>query len=311
MDGYHDLAEPVNRFDQLGPNASTCMRTDRLESGPVVELMTFSDLRMSYGSCVSMFVSDEGQKIHVTLKLGTYQISDARIELDYSMQYLNTYMRTSNPSGVPGATQDELSPEKVEEALWHHDRAAGTIRIDGKVYQKADKIFEMLLNQESSDWTDRFMKMFILCTMAAHTRIEGFGGAGMLQYLGKESTCFKGLLFGKMLFSMEGLTTITTRFNYINHCDIAGMILNGEIVNRSDMSGTGVMDGILNFTAEGISQTWQGCVDYSGIHISEMLPDAGEYLLTVSDSTYFTNHNYGNPGCFDLTDILDPDRINQ
>ncbi|NQT27780.1 hypothetical protein HQ585_20655 [candidate division KSB1 bacterium] len=311
LDGYNDLGELVNRFTQLGSNASTYMRTFVMESGPMVELMTFSDLREPYGSCVSMQVTDEGNKIEVVLKLGTFQISDGQIELEYSLRYLNTYVFTSSPSSISGATQDELSPEKHEEALWNHNRAAGIIRMDGKLYKKVDRIFENILSQESSDWPDQFMKIFLLCTMAAHTRIEGFGGIGMLQYINK-TTIFNGLLFGEMVFRVEGLTTLTTTFNYTNHSDIACVVLNGDIINKSDLSGTGEMDGGLAFTIDCGENIWEGNVDYSTIRISETLPNAGEYRLTFtgSDSTYTAPYDYGNPDHFDLTDVLDPNPNN-
>jgi hypothetical protein len=311
MDGYHDLAESVNRFTQLGPDATTYMRTCVLESGPAAELMTFSDLRETYGSCVSMRVIDQGDKVKVVLELGTFQISEDQIELEYGLRFLNTYMRTPNPSGVSGATQEELSPPNQDALYWQHDRVAGIIRIGEKRYLKTDRIFDTILSQESSDWPDQFMKLFLLCTMAAHARIEGFGGIGMLQYIGK-TTHFDGLLFGDMAFSVAGLTTLTTTFKYTNHSDIGCVILDGEIVNRSDLSGTGEMNGGLAFTIECAENTWQGSVDYSAIRISETLPSSGEYRLTFggSDSIYTAPYDYGNPGRFDLTDILDPDPAN-
>ena len=307
MDGYHDLGEPVNRFTQFGEHASTFMRTVRSDSGPEVELMTFSDLSRSYGNCVSLHAADRGEQIHVRLDLGTYQIFDDQIKLEYVYRYRNAYLYTASPSSMTGATQEEFI--KKDFFQWERNQTGRIIRIGDAQYLDVERIFDGILSRNAPEWQDQFMKMFILCTMIAHTRIDGFGGIGMLQYIGK-TTPFNGLLFGVMEMAVQGLNIITTRFNYLNHSDMASVILNGEIVNQSNLSGTGEMQGGLSFTIRCAQNTWQGFVDYSGIHISETLPNQGNYCLTIDDSTWTMNHNYGNPGHFDLTDVLDPDPDN-
>lgn len=308
MDGYHELGEPINRFTQLGPDASTYMRTSQSEAGPSVELLTFSDLREAFGSCVAMRVTDHGDKVCVVMDLGTYQSWTDEMELAYGYRYINIYVPTSNPSGVTGAIQEKLSPERQETYTWIHDRSSGTLQVGGIRYRNIACVFDTILSQNSADWPDQFIKMFLLCTMAAHTRIEGFGGAGMLQYIGK-TTAFNGLVSGKMFFSVQGLTELISTFNYISHCDVACVILDGEIINQSNLKGTGTMNGGLSFTVACPKNTWEGYVNYSDIRIAETLPNAGNYRLTFtqSDTMYTASYDYGNPGRFDLTDVLNPD----
>jgi len=308
MDGYNDLGEPVNRFSQFGQNATTYMCTRTSDTGPEVKLMTFSDLSECFGNCVSVHIIDRSDKIQVVLDLGTFQIFEDQIKLETFYRYRNAYFCTSSPSSMPGATQEELITKDFFQ--WEQNQVEGTIRIDDTQYLNVDRVLDTILSNRTPGWQDQFMKMFILCTMVAHTRIEGFGGVGMLQYIGK-TTPFNGLLFGVMEMGVEGLTTLTTRFRYMDHCDIACMVMNGQIINQTDLSGTGEMEGGLSFVIECLQNTWEGYVDYSNIIISETLPNEGNYVLTIGDSTWIMHHDYGNPGMFDLTDVLDPEPDNR
>jgi len=309
MNGYNDLRELVNQFTQFGSEASTYMRTLELENGSGVESFTINGDQDTQGQCCLMDVFADNQEVTVTLQLGTYKIFNDKIDVDYFKRYINTYKRNSNPSEVPGAAQHDISPQEHVQADWELDAAAGIIKIDNACYKRIDMIFENIFSQASPNWVDQVLKMYHLYNMSVHARIEGFGGGGMLQYLEK-TTVFDALLFGTMNFTVTGLLTINSRFTYKDHGELSGMILNGTITNKSDMNGNGEMSGTVTFTIQGVENLWQGSVDYSDIDISHTLPSSGEYLLTIEGQNYTASYDYGNPGNFDLTDILDPDPVN-
>ncbi|MBN1780612.1 hypothetical protein JW948_05760 [bacterium] len=306
MNGYHDLAEPVDRFSQLGPGSATFMRTFPSETGTDVELLTLSDPDRTLGTCASLVVRTDPQAVDTKLRLGTYQILQDMIRINYTIEYRNSYMKNSKPSGVPGAVHADIVCNACVTGAWDHDPAAGTITIGNRLFTRFDRVLESVIDHPLPDRPDRFLKMFLLCTMSAHARIDGFNGIGMLQYIDK-TTVFNGLLFGSLEFSAEGFRNISTRFRYRNQCDISGIILDGEFRNHSDMSGDGYMDGFLDFTVHGPSRLWEGRVTYTSLEITSTLPSGGVYGVILDGDSSTVSYDYGNPGNFDFSDILEPD----
>lgn len=306
MTGYNDLAEPVNRFGQFGHDASTFMRTRLDEDRPVVNLFTIDDLAEPYGSCSMLEVTVDSAVVQAELRTGTYEKTSGRIDIGFEMRYISKYEERSHPARVTGAVQYELSKNEIYSMNWDYQDSEGIVRLDGKAYESVRILYDRILSGTEADWPDKCLKMILLSTMSAHSRIEGFGGVGMLQYVGK-MTCFNGLLFGNFELTSDGLSEVTSKFLYKGHCDMAGIILNGEMLNRSDMNGNGRMDGVVGFEIQGMTRTWSGLLDYSQIEISHTLPCAGVYILTIEDTEYTMDYDYGNPGNFDFTDIVNPD----
>lgn len=308
MNGYNDLGELVSQFTQFGTETITFMRTLDLESGSGTECFTINGAYKK-GQCSFMRVLADEQEVTVTLQLGSYEIFNDQIELFYFQKYSNTYKRKPNPAEVPGATQQDLSPQEHVQTDWLRDAAIGTIEIGDVSYKQLDRIFNSIFSQASPNWVDQFIKMYLLNTMSAHARIEGFGGGGMFQYLDK-TTIFDALRFGTMNFTVTGLLTVNSRFAYKNHGELSGVTLNGTMTNKSDMNGNGEMGGAVSFTIQGTENTWHGSVDYSHLNITNTLPFSGEYLITIEGQNYTASYDFGNPGNFDLTDIVDPDPAN-
>jgi len=308
MSGYNDLGELVNQFTQFGENATTYMRTLNLENGSGTECMTFNG-DFQEGQCSWIQVLVDEQEVTVTLQMGSYEISNSKINLSYYKEYTNSYRRKPNPAQAPGAIQRDIVPLLHIEADWNHDEIQGIIQIDNASYIKINILFDQIFSQNAPNWVDQFTKIYLLNTMSAHARIEGFGGGGMFLYMDKK-TVFDALRFGTMNFTVTGLLNVNSRFTYKNHGELSGITLNGTMTNQSDLNGNGEMGGTLTFEFHGMQNIWQGTIDYSHLDIKNTLPSSGEYHITIDEATYTSSCDFGNPGNFDLTDILDPDSAN-
>ena len=301
MNGYHDLGEPVNGFKPLGVNASSFMCAYQIEQENYVELFTVSNIEEPAGQFSWLRVTENERVVFSDLLVGSYEIVENKMILRSDGNYISQYKALSNPSSVPGAVQ-YTEPSEQEPFSWVYDASQGIVQLDGRVYQSTQIIYDHIFSKSSPDWVDQFLKMFLLGTMSAHCRIEGFSGAGMLQYLGK-TTDFDGLLSGGFELSSNGLREVTSKFVYHELSEMAGLAINGEMKNISSMSGNGSLSGIIQFEIKGTSQTWLGSVDYSKIEIEHTLPVSGEYLVTIDNCMFSMDYSYGNPGNFDLTDI--------
>jgi hypothetical protein len=301
MTGYHDLGEPVNRFSQMGYTSVTYMRTFYKDQKDGVELFIMSDEHQFEGSCVSMIVLTDSVHIDVVQKIGHYEIRDGTIRLTFFNEYLNTYEERANPSAVAGVVQNSLNSETLE-SPYQIQRSRGRIEIGDHRFLRLDLVFDSVLSDSTVGRADRFIKLYLLYTMVGHCRMEGFGGIGMLQYMGK-TTRFDALLFGTMEFKVEGVNKITSEFKYIEHSDLTGMVFDGVIRNISGMDGTGNMDGCVNVTVRG-DKTWQASVDYGSVTVRHSVTDSGFYRLIIDDEEYEVSYLYGTPGHFDLSDVL-------
>ena len=91
--------------------------------------------------------------------------------------------------------------------------------------------------------------------------------------------------------------------------DMAGLTINGQFSSRVNLddNASGPMDGRLNFAAVGRSGAWSGHVDYSNVYITETLPSAGTYEVTIDDESRQVDFSEATPSEFDFFDILAPD----
>lgn len=306
MNSYHDLGQPVNRFCQFGTDASSFLRTARVENETIIELFTISHAEEQYGSCAWLSVFVDSQAVRADLRTGTYERVKNCIVISYSMHYTNQSYEKPSPSKTFGAVQHQLSPKLTEEFIWQYDPYDGVLHLNSQSYKCIEFVYDKVLLKSSPNRMEQFIKLYLLCTMSAHCRIEGLGGMGMLQYVGKR-TKFNGLLDGILELDIDGLNKLTSRFVYTDHSDVSGITLNGTMKNISDMSGDGTLDGVIDFYIQGTSNIWRGSVDYSKIEIHHTLPSKGYYILSIENDVCFVSYDYGNPGNFDFTDILDPD----
>lgn len=310
MTGYSDLAELVNPFGQLGPASKTYIRTEQSTGYTSCELLTLGDPDdESRGGIVIMRVDDDSSAITVKINRGVYQLEGGSIAIELSIEYVNVYTFDSNPKGSPGATQDEFSPQKRMNYSFDQNTTNATITMGGNIYKRIDYVYQSLLADKPSDWPTKFLRLYQLNIMSSHSKIEGFGGNGMFQYLGR-TTLFEGIRFGTMNMRGKGFIKPETSYSYDNFSDLASMTLNGTLSNVSNWKGDGSMDGTVNFTVEGNTNRWNGEVYYGYVEITSTQASAGPYVVTVEGTPYDVVFNFANPGNFDFTTILDPDPAN-
>jgi len=314
LTGYNDLAEPVNQFSQFGEDSWTFLRTYQNETGNGVELMTFSSLEFPMGDCTRMTLVADDQEIFTQFTAGTYSLDDDLITLTFDIEYELLTKKIPNPLTVPGTIKRELSPPRSSRYVWEHDEADSLIMLNDKTFLRMDGVFDRVFDPsespESSRFT-RFLKMILLNNLGVITRIPGFSGSDQLQYINK-NTEFDGLLNGSMTFSVSvssDLSTTTSDFVFREHMDLAGLTINGQFSSRVNLneSASGPMDGKLNFTAKGSSESWSGSVDYSNVYITETLPSAGTYEITIDGESQEVDFSHATPAEFDFFDILAPD----
>jgi hypothetical protein len=170
------------------------------------------------------------------------------------------------------------------------------------------------MSKSSPDREEQLMKMYDLSIVSSQSKIDGFGGKGMLQYMGKTSL-FDGFRFGSFDLepSWKGVplfSSVITDFEYRDYSDNAYIVLNGKQRSDANMSGNGEMSGTVSFTAQGNTTTWNCSVNYGNIELEKTLGSAGDYIVTIDGIPYTVSFQHVNPGFFSFTNILDPDPAN-
>jgi hypothetical protein len=314
LTGYNDLGEPVNRFSQFGEGSWTYMRTYQDETGNGVELLTVSNLEYPMGDCTRMTLVADSLEIFTYFTAGSYSLDDNQITLTFDIEYELLTKKIPNPLDVPGTIKRELSPPQSYLYTWQNDETDGLIMLNDKTYLRMDRVFDRVFDPSESGHFNRFLKIILLNNLSVVTRIPGFSGKDMLQYISK-STEFDGLMNGTMTFTVTisgDLKTTTSDYVFQEHMDLAGLTINGQFFSRVHLneSASGPMGGMLNFTARGRSKSWSGSVDYSNVYITETLPSAGTYEVTIDGESQQVEFSQATPAEFDFFDILAPDQGN-
>jgi hypothetical protein len=312
--GYNDLGEAINPYLQLGAESKTYMRTESAVGGDAVELITLSDPdEENRGGIIIMEIIDETTLFTVKISRGTYELAGGSIAIDIFVEYENAYKPTSNPSGNPGASQTEFSPDKRIEFAFVQEDVQATIALDGTLYKRVDLILDSILAKSSPDREEQLMKMYDLTIVASQSKIDGFGGKGMLGYIGK-TTLVEGFRFGSFDLrpNWKGVplfSSVITEFHYDKYSDNSYVVLTGKQSSEASMGGNGSMSGTVSFTLQGSATNWSCSVDYGNIVLSETLGSAGFYEVTIQGTPYTVSFEHVNPGFFSFTDILDPDPL--
>lgn len=309
LTGYSDLGEPVNRFSQFGEGSLSFMRTYVDAAGNGVELLNISSLETPMGDCARMTLVADSKTILTKFMAGTYALDGDHIRLTFDIEYELLTQKAPITLDLSGTIKRELSPPRNTRYAWTHDKTGGLFTLDDKTYLRMNRVFDRVFNPDEPGRFTRFLKMILLNNLSVLTRIPGFAGIGMLNYIGK-STEFDGLLNGTMTLTSRGFETITSEYLFQEHMDLAGLTINGQFSSSVDLSGSGPMDGQLNFTAVGRTDSWAGSVDYSSVYITETLPSSGTYQVTIDGETQQVDFSHATPAEFDFFDILEPDSAN-
>ena len=171
---------------------------------------------------------------------------------------------------------------------------------DGNDYTSVVTLYDNIMGEAIDVRAKRFMQMYELTIITSQTKIEGFRGMGMIQYLGR-TVAFKGIRVGTF--------EVTSDFNYKGYSDYQGLTIHGLQRSQSGMSGDGNMSGTVDFTLGG-SQTWTGSVNYDAIVLENTLPTKGYYKIRFDgiddQGTNVDSLQTTNPGSFNYTDIFIP-----
>lgn len=155
------------------------------------------------------------------------------------------------------------------------------------------------------------LDMFQLYNMGlffSQVRIPAFGSIGMTRYI-SQAGHFNGLITGDYTVSVQSILTPTATIAYHSLEDFPGATYDGNIVTKVDISGSGPMEGVMNFHIVGGTTAapivYDGFVDYTDVTVTNGLASSGDYALTVTAPSSLTGaiaYTYANN--VDLRHIL-------
>ena len=113
-----------------------------------------------------------------------------------------------------------------------------------------------------------------------------------LTYLNKKSSLAKvgtetvnGLISGTCFYDVKikGAGAVVT-LRYINYCDEAGWVFDGEIITNSNMAQNGTFTGTVKMKTPAGSRTPELEVCYDNVKMIKGEPGSGNYIVTLSGS---------------------------
>ena len=322
--GFQDLAELIDPNSPIGTNSYSFLHATTADGNNVTIALTYNEPDGSgNGEFVLTVVVDDvtdvdNKKTEIYMVRTTYNLAGSTMTHTPYFAYHNTYK-----AGLGNASQDD-DPAKFSSIVpdtYLNTYANGGISFDNSslpvtlTYAGDDfTSFATLHDNIMSESTDaerakQFMHMYELTIITSQTKIEGFGGLGMLQYIGR-TVAFNGIRAGTFELTSSGTFSNTSDFNFKDCSDYQGMKLQGLQRSSSNRDGNGNMTGTVTFTLQGTSQTWTGTVNYDTIVLQSTLPVDGDYLIKF-DGIDVTGIPVDpllttNPGSFDYSDIFTP-----
>ena len=320
--GYQDLGEVIDPTTPIGENSYSYMRTTQdSDSNNVTELITYNEPDGDgNGELVFTVLVDDADdpvpanwKLHVSMIRADYKLSGATITLTPYIVYYNKYtegLTNATQSNDPDDFDQIVSQTYLDYVTGDHsfdDSGADTLTYEGNDYTNLSSLFDNIMGKPEEDRAKQFMQMYELTTIASHTKLEGFGGMGMLQYLGRTVT-LKGIRAGTYDLTSEGTLSNTTDYDYKNYTDYQCLTIHGLQRTDSGISGDGSMSGTVTFTLVA-GATYTGSVTYDTIVLENTLPKGGAYRIKfdeIDDGTDVDPLQTTNPGSYDYTDIFTP-----
>jgi hypothetical protein len=320
--GFQDLAEMIDPNSAIGTNSYSYLRASTdLDGNDVTTAITYSapDGGGNGEFVLTVVVDDEtvvdAFKTQVYMVRTTYNLAGGIITHTPYFAYRNTYK-----SGLGNATQsdepdefDTIVPETYLNLLsgpipFDDTSIPGTLSYGGNDYTSFATLHDNVMNESTAEErAKQFMHMYEFTIITSQTKIEGFGGMGMIQYLGR-TVSFNGIRTGTFELTSEGTLSNTSDFNYKSYSDYQGLTMQGLQRSSTGTSGDGNMSGTVTFTLQGSSQTWTGSVNYDTIVIEDTLPVSGNYIIKfdgIDDvGTGVDPLQTTNPGSFDYSDLF-------
>ena len=315
--GFQDLAEMIDPTTPIGENSYSYMRTTTDGDGNnVTELITYNEPDGDgNGELAFISIVDDiaGAKVTVSLARATYNLSGTNITLAPYFAYYNEYsagLGNAKQSDDPSDFEQVVSTTFLDDITGAHtfdDSVSDTLTYDDNNYTSIAALYDNIMGKAKDVRAKQFMQMYELTIITSQTKIEGFGGMGMIQYLGR-TVALNGIRVGTYNLTSEGTFNNTTDFDFKNYSDYQGLTLNGLQRSQSDRHGDGNMSGTVDFTLVGSSETWTGSVNYDAIVLENTLPTKGYYKIIFDgiddQGTNVDSLQTTNPGSFDYTAIL-------
>jgi hypothetical protein len=305
LGGYQEIGKQIDPYDPLGVNSKTYMRAVSDVSMRTTEMITYSlPDPGNKGELVLTTIVDDGSEKAITITRARYTLSGTDITLVPFVQYKNEY-----GPGLHNATQttSNFNPDIAGTKFFEIAGNLLTYGVDPNKNQYTDlqAVFANVMTKLAPDRARMILKLVELTMMTAQSRLEGFGGMGMVEYLGKTVT-LRGMRKGSYdLYSVGGLgSPNTTDFTYKDYSDHSSLTIEGLQRVVASQAGDGSMSRTVSFTIEGSSQTWTGSIKYDNITITSSVPSAGYYEVTVEGQESDVPSTAAIPGHFDLAEVM-------
>jgi len=326
LGGFQDLAEMIDPTTPIGLNSYSYMRATTDAGNIVTVSITYNEPDGSgIGEFVLNVVVDDvsdadsaNWKTEVYMIRTTYTLSTGIINHAPYFAYHNTYK-----AGLGNATQSD-DPDEFDQIVpsiyldyvyddpisFDDTSVPGILTYAGNDYTSFSTLYDNIMNESTDEErAKQFMHMYELTIITSQTKIDGFGGMGMIGYLGR-TVALKGIRVGTFELTSKGTFSNTSDFDYKGYSDYQGMTIQGLQRSNSGTSGDGSMSGTVTFTLEGSAQTWTGSVNYDAIVLEDTLPTGDYYLIKFDgiddQGTQVDPLETTNPGSYDYSDILTP-----
>jgi len=262
-------------------------------SGGAYSLFTMRDRRNPEAGC---------WEVSVELVRGSYAVSGAGVlELHPGQTWSGTYRKSGSPKSFPGPADHDGGAE----VLSFYQDGERIIRLKGKTWHRLDFVLDDILQTESPrKRAEMLMKLYQAGLYSSQITVPGFGGLGMMRYIGK-TTAFPALLEGQdtLGMSMKWFTSVIT-FNFSHHTNFTGITLHGPFQIRAKASGDGMLSGQVEFTVEGKSGPPVSCsVEYVDLEVTGTIPSDGFYRVTVDGEVISFPFDALSPGHLNYDDI--------
>lgn len=304
---YPDLGQSLN---PLPPLHDAEYVTFLASAGDHLEILTLTRSTIDAPEEPRYFLGSLGPQGEMTLTTGSWDDSEPGIlALNGDLRFTRANERDKPPTQVTGSVVEEID----ESQTIPYEAEGRGIRTnpgtdDATYYLLADALlYEIDLSTEEG--AETLLEFLWLNLELGYSRIPGFGGAAMAQYISSSYTDFDGLLSGTEGLRVSNPLNPTNYFLYTDYSDIGGVTLSGEQNTKSDLSGSGYFYGTMEFTVHTLSDPATQTVSASeppysfpavftgsiffgnedgtdAVLVDRTLPSGGSFQLIVDGTTY-------------------------
>lgn len=302
---YPDLLEPVDKLPPIEGDANGWLLVEDDQTQVLV-----------LGEDGSYLWSTVGHDTSVRSEQGTF------VEEAGTITFTSTIVYDFPVEGGPVQDREGAQDEEVELVHSHaFDSSEDGLSVALDEVGTFVSLTSAMRSLDMESESDRIclMRTVQLSVRTVQSRIRGFGGAGLLIYRDNE-TDYAGLLSGRLLILLEGLTNPLTTITYETFADFPELVLFDSFSTLVDSSGTGEMSGEMRFAfgpdaakaadgTDGLDLDFVGAIGYgpsNAVQITEGDVTGGSYQLRL-EHPISVDESYPYPvlqeldlrGCYD------------